>query len=319
MEIRNYRPGDENKILGLFEQTFKKKISINFWKWRYIENCEKKTWVKLMWDGKNLVGNYSLFPVQLMWYGKPVLTGLSMTTMTHPEYSGKGIFTTLANSLYDECREKDGVKFIWGFPNKNSHNGFINKLQWVDIVNIPMLSLNTSMAHFIPNSTGITRFTAFETKHEHSYHKNIKRFVVGVNKTKEYLNWRYLENPMNNYDFFEFSSNGNCYFCITKLINSFSVTGKKEIDIVDFCLPEQHDSVMNILSHIYHYYSDRGDVVRMNTWIPDHTEENIIFKSLGFTEDIPYTILGSRIFDPDYAAVTDSKSWFFTMGDSDVF
>ena len=96
MEIRNYSSGDEQKILELFSLVFKKEMSLDYWKWRFLDNPERMTMIKLMWDGDLLAGHYALSPMRLLIGDDVVLSGLSMTTMIHPKYFGKGIFTKLA-------------------------------------------------------------------------------------------------------------------------------------------------------------------------------------------------------------------------------
>lgn len=56
-------------------------------------------------------------------------TGLSGTTMTHPEYRGKGLFPVLARSTYARMKAAN-MAMVWGFPNAMSHRGFVRNLNW---------------------------------------------------------------------------------------------------------------------------------------------------------------------------------------------
>lgn len=105
MEIRDYKPGDEKQILKLFEYSFGKKLPEEYWHWRFIDNPQKQIMIKLMWDKEILAGHYAVSPIEMIVHGEKILTALSMTTMTHPDYIGKGIFTQLAK-LYIEMNQK---------------------------------------------------------------------------------------------------------------------------------------------------------------------------------------------------------------------
>lgn len=72
---------------------------------------------------------YGVFPYQMEYKGKKYLAAQSGDTMTHPAHGGKGLFTTLAKMTYN-LASKEGVQFIFGFPNKNSYPGFVRKLNW---------------------------------------------------------------------------------------------------------------------------------------------------------------------------------------------
>ena len=61
---------------------------------------------------------------------RTVLGAQSGDTMTHPQHTGKGLFTQLAKKTY-ETAKGEGIEFIFGFPNKNSFPGFIKKLNWI--------------------------------------------------------------------------------------------------------------------------------------------------------------------------------------------
>lgn len=73
---------------------------------------------------------YGVFPCIIEYDKIRLVAAQSGDTMTHPKHQGKGLFTRLAKMTY-ELAEKEGIKFIFGFPNKNSYPGFIRKLGWI--------------------------------------------------------------------------------------------------------------------------------------------------------------------------------------------
>ncbi len=76
------------------------------------------------------VAYYGVFPIYMQIGNGKVLCAQSGDTMTHPQHTGKGLFTLLAKQTY-ETALAEGIECIFGFPNKNSFPGFIKKLNWV--------------------------------------------------------------------------------------------------------------------------------------------------------------------------------------------
>ncbi|MFM9945323.1 MAG: GNAT family N-acetyltransferase [Bacteroidia bacterium] len=74
---------------------------------------------------------YGVFPIIVSRGNEKILTAQSGDTVTHPNHQGKGLFTKLAGMTY-ELAKQEGIKLVWGFPNKNSYHGFTKKLNWTD-------------------------------------------------------------------------------------------------------------------------------------------------------------------------------------------
>ncbi len=318
MEIRNYQSGDETKILELFQIVFKKTLSDEFWKWRFADNPEHKFMIKLMWDGDVLAGHYAVSPVKMIVSGEEVLTALSMTTMTHPNYGGKGIFGELAESLYQEEYQKNNLVAIWGFPNSNSHYGFIKNLKWKNLEQIPTLSILTNQI----KETSVERVEVvndFTLNHENAFMQCTSDFEVKVNKTQEYLRWRFTSNPIFNYTIFSTKTNNAFdWFAVTKVFPSFVQKDAYEVDIVELCFQADAALLSELLFAITQHYA-AYNIIRINCWIPFNDTKHILFEKMGFSPIAPITYSGIRLMNETYHNMIDSNSWYYSMGDSDVF
>ena len=219
MEIKKFKAGDEKAILDLFKLAFNKEMSMEYWKWRFQDNpFSDELMIHLMWEGDLLVGHYAVSPVEMVVNGEVKKTALSMTTMTHPEYNGRGVFTQLSTSLYNELKDEHKYAMVWGFPNNNSHYAFIKNLKWKNLATIPMLSLKTANFKKIESELNFEQhfnFTESLSKKLSSVNK-----AVRLNKTEKYLNWRYVDNPSSDYKII--SINGESGIVVYKLIPSFS-------------------------------------------------------------------------------------------------
>lgn len=314
IEIKQYNEGDEVAICDLFKSAFNKDLSIEYWNWRYRDNPTGIKMISLMWDGDKLAGHYALSPVYVHIDGQKALSGLSMTTMTHPDYRGLGIFPTLAEHLYNEQKELNELQMVWGFPNNNSHYIFSKVLKWKDVEQIPTFSLYLQNFKKPTDSTDIVLskdikqgyITTAEEKSDYSFR---------VEKSEKYLNWRYLENPSSVYEIFELSHQNKLYYAVSKVFKSYDVEGKYEIDIVELNFPEDYKSLVELVSVLIEHYAN-FDILKINMWCPLSRKSHLLLEKMGFGNQAPITYLGYRSLNKDSRSLVN---WQYQMGDSDVY
>jgi hypothetical protein len=315
MKIKSLDEPDKNAVLDLFSVAFGKTMSERYWTWRYLENpfIDDKM-IHLMWDGDILAGHYAVSPVMLVIEGENVLTALSMTTMTHPDYAGKGIFTTLANSLYEEINEKYFIDFVWGFPNANSHYGFIKNLKWQDVGVIPFLSKRVDISSLnISEEYSVLNFFTEEMIHA----LNDNGAQVRILKCKKYMDWRYLTNP--SFDYKLISAAGGKAFAVVKFIPSFFEKGKMEADIMEVFCGNDLNNLQRLEQGILSYAKEQSlSLVAVNLWHALSSKSHILFEKLGFKLSGPVTFLSGRSLKQN-KVLGDPRSWDISMGYSDVF
>jgi hypothetical protein len=317
MEIRDYKTGDDAAILGLFKASFKKELLYEYWKWRFPDNLERKIMIKLMWEGDQLVGHYAVSPVKMNVDGEVVLTALSMTTMTHPDFGGRGIFTDLAEALYNDEGEKSNLKAVWGFPNSNSHYGFIKNLKWLNLEQVPTFSVLTDKIKKAGTSN-IGIVSGFNSGHVKTQQKLLSNYHVKAERSAEYLTWRYLKNPINKYAVFELKQGEELYYAVTKLFPSFTAKDQFEIDILELMFPADHNVLLDLMNAIKEHYGNHR-LLQINTWVPLNDEKHLPLEKIGFINTLPITYSGIRILDKKYNRLAESNRWFYSMGDSDIY
>ncbi len=317
MEIRDYQTGDEQHILPLFAKTFGKPLSEQFWKWRFLDNSVQKVMIKLMWDDNLLVGHYAASPVKLQYEDKSILSALSMTTMTHPDYAGQGIFSQLADALYQSELERSDLKAVWGFPNNNSHYAFQKNLRWQNLETIPTFTLPTGKIKTVSHSH-VTIADTFTEAHAKAVEATMQPYAVRVERSSEYLTWRYKDHPENTYVTFQLNDGDKTYFAVTKVFLSFDVSGKFEVDLAELVVPNDETIIAAFLAAINHFYADRSPI-KFNMWLPLNDPKHITLEKLGFVNATPITYFGIKLIDPAYDRLLDNKSWDYALGYSDVY
>jgi hypothetical protein len=256
------------------------------------------------------VASYSMFPVDLICNGHISNTAMSMTTMTHPDWRGKGLFPKLAVELYDYAEAKQ-FKAVWGFPNANSHATFNSKLGWSDIYEIPTLTLNLESLNVknIHTIVQVDRDDQFSCNYAPPLNDGLTR----VNRTREYLIWRYARNPTNRYSNYVINRDGQ--------ISSYLVVKRfrHEIDLVDIQAVNPDEARALLLTVARE--SNANKIVKLNCWAPTHHFIHAVLEKIGFVNDSPVTYFGGRILESSGlpAELLDYRKWYVQMGDSDVF
>lgn len=108
------------------------KFTISALEWLYRDNPEGAVVGADAWSGDTLAAHYVAIPVRARVQGISVKGLLSLNTATAPDFQGKGLFTTLAETTYAAAREQ-GFQCVFGFANANSTPGFLRKLAFQQV------------------------------------------------------------------------------------------------------------------------------------------------------------------------------------------
>ncbi len=314
VELRPYRDGDENRILELFLDSFGREMGTDYWKWRYKDNPAGNIMVELAWDGDRLAAHYAVSPVVVTVKGKDFLTALSMTTMTHREYRGKGLFPALASQLYSRMRD-EGYLMVWGFPNSQSHRGFVRDLDWKDVHEIPSLRLDiANLSGRLQINGNVFFMEMFDQRVNGILNLNNNSGEISVKRYEKYLRWRYFANPSNDYRVLGYSEGNQLlgYMVFKKF--------GEEMDIVDLLEVKDSDALKNLLYTVIETCREEH-VHTLNLWFPLHNPFHLDLEKIGFVNAGPSTYLGGRILTQmqEEADLFDVRRWYYTMGDSDVY
>src|SRR5205814_9366938 len=95
--------------------------------WRYRDNPAGQVVGADAWDGARLAAHYVTCPLEARIDGAVVKGLLSLNTATHPDYQGRGLFTTLAEAAYAQGAAA-GYGFVIGVANAYSTPGFVRRL-----------------------------------------------------------------------------------------------------------------------------------------------------------------------------------------------
>lgn len=163
---------------------------------------------------------YTAFPVRFLVRGQKYLAVQSFDTLTLEKFRGQGLFTILANNLY-ESLQTQGIDLVFGIPNGSSVKGFSKHLDWTFIDPLPMLARPIGLRYLLVRAKvrsphlHDTRLAVRDLHIEEVencpddiddlFSRISSRNFVGVVRNKEYLDWR-LKRPGATYRLFTYRS-----------------------------------------------------------------------------------------------------------------
>ncbi len=311
--LRAYQPGDERHILELFRQTYQRDLSESIWAWRFRDCPTGPGIIDLAWDGNQLAAHYGVTPVAMRVNGQDCLTGLSGTTMTHPDYRGRGLFTSLAQRVYARMAES-GMTMVWGFPNLQSHRGFIRDLAWKDIYEVPTLHLRLPTNLSPVNSGHVIELPEFDSRFDQLWNKvKDECFIIG-RRDRQYLHWRYRKNPEQHYRILVYQEGTTIAgYIVFKRYQS-------ELQIVDILLGRDVEVGEELVAETARIALE-DSAASIGLWLNVTHPLHHTLEKMGFRLNEPITYWSGLVLQSNQTDVPlyDFRKWHLTMGDSDVF
>jgi len=317
---RDYKRGDEHQILHLYEEVNNRKMALEYWRWRHAKNPFGESIIKLVFADGKLIGHYAVTPMDIMVDNVPLRAVFSLHTLTHPAFQRQGIFTFLAEEVYKKCQSED-FSFVYGFPNENSYHGFTNRLGWTGSGKMSSLEKKLDpKARTAPKAGNITEIDRFDDRVNVLWNKVRAGYRITVPRTRDYLNWRFVEHPIIEYPMYIVTSGSSDllgYMVLKMYKDGDLVKGH----IVDMLSVDDEHTIRSLIYSAYHYFMGKG-IGHLSCWIPEGSLYMPIFRKEGFISKEFDVNFGVRIFkeaDESLKNAEQLDKWHLTMSDVDIF
>ena len=326
--LKVYEDSDFEGVLRLYNRVFPGYMSQELWLWKNVKNPYGAYYTILMKDKEKVISSYSVAPKIFSINGKSYPCVLSLDTMTDANYRGLGISTYLARLTYEYGKIK-GAYFVYGFPNKKSYHLIFNKVGWdyfgKRIFVFKNLSQYKKKPIQIEKEYNIEEINTFG-KEVNDLWENYKTiYLVMTVRNSKYLNWRFADNKLVKYNKFylydKISKDLNSYFILKRYIDKF---GTDICHIVDFLIGT-HDisKKKKIFSYIEKFSINNfcSDCDEISFWMPDEDLRDFALNHLGYSLREKKKYFGYKLLRKSKinSILKNSKNWYITMANSDVF
>jgi GNAT superfamily N-acetyltransferase len=325
--------------------------------WQYERNPAGKPVLEMARDAadRGIVGQYVVIPIRVQVGEQAVVATLSLNTLTDEKFRGKGIFTKLAERVYADCAQRS-LPFTYGFPNTNSYPGFLKKLRFKDLGNVPLLLLplnwrrvatvktNAAVGFlagvaggiYMPLSRmfrgsaapGITvkAIEGFDARWDAFWARNQRRFPVMVVRDRAYLNWRFVDIPIRKYRILAAEgSEGPLGYMALRTTESFGLRAGFIIDFfVDGSPAGQAAGALLARRALEEFKRDGADLAATHS-LP-HSAEYRLLQAAGLKKcperllprPTPVIVRGHLDGFREDSLIYDLRSWYLTLGDYDA-
>lgn len=353
--IRTYEQGDEEAIKELYEYVFNVPMSLELWRWRYLDNPTGRVTILLAFskEDQTLAGQYALCPVTMKLGSQELIGALSLDTMVRPDFRGQNMFTKMADDLYQRILS-DGIPLIFGFPNSQSHIGFTKYLGWKDLVTtLPIyvrpLKFSSLLRKIIksellsnlldplaklsykiikgPYGTSyrqyiVKKLTGFDERFNILWQQVSEIAQILVCRDRDYLNWRYTSHPESNYTIFAIEREDALLgYCILRIQE---LAGMQVGFIADLLVQPEEKYGPDALLEAAIKNAEIAGCTMVNCLMLEHIPYVAALKRRGFMlapssvfpQEIHLGVRNNGSRQSD-SFIHNSVNWFITWGDHD--
>ena len=324
MHFSIFEDKDKKNVINLFEKVFKKKITEEFWQWRY--GVFGKPIAGLLWNDKQLVGHYMLSPIPVKINDKVENALLAMSVMIDPDYQGNGIyFGPLAKFTYNYAIEK-GYHLIFAFPNEKSYKIHFGPLGWTDFGRI--IEYKKQIKN-LPKSKNFSEYKVeqlnfFNSEIDKIWNQYQNDYKIITPRTSDFLNWRFLKHPKIpyenylSYDYFIYIIKKNqesvAYFVVKKF-------GQEKCHIVDY-FGLLNEEIIKIILFTGESICIENNIDFLSFWVNSEkirSKHGVFITNNGYVEDHSHCFFGCKQLNQLNLSSEQNQNWFVTMADSDVY
>jgi GNAT superfamily N-acetyltransferase len=333
--------------LAAFQKCFAKNGTVrelDALRWQYVDNPAAGMFVDLALCGDRFAAIYAVQPGMVKVEDNRTLAAQSVDTLVDADFRGRGLFTTMAQALYQRLAQNGG-RFVYGFPNANSAPGFFGKLGWMSLDPVPFLirPLRTAfLASKLPLGRWLRKLPDLrlpmrvpKLRHRYAIHPVAEfgpevdglwnRFSsdvpVAVERDSEYLKWR-LAKPGERYECLGVLDEGALVaFCAYTTVAKHG--GKVGYVLELLHGPEHDDAAAALLVEaLRRMATEEADAVL--AWCFQHSPNAGTYRRAGFFP-LPEALrpielhFGVRPLDESLRPLlVDRRNWYISYCDSDT-
>ncbi|MBF0558387.1 MAG: GNAT family N-acetyltransferase [Nitrospirae bacterium] len=260
-----------------------------------------------------VIAHYSIMPLEMLMGGKTVRAGFGQQAVVHPAYRNLEIIKSLMDLAY--AKAKAELSFLFAFPNDNFFLVKKQLLGWQEIDIFKAAVIDAA-------GLKVKRDEGTEVAELSSFPKadwlDRTEERISLNKTSEYLNWRFIGHPVNHYVNLGAFKGGEFVGYIVlktflrrednKMVGHFIDFSSKGNDIDILC------SLVHEAVNIFEFYKIREIVF----WNRENNYKDFFQRFI--TGESFKTNMCCYLFDAkNEGTILDKRNWSFTMAVSDAF
>lgn len=322
----------------------------DYHRWQYQENPAGLALAALARQRSTgeLIGQFGAVPLRVSVDGQARIAALALNVVTDAAYQRQGVFARLGSAA-DEQMARAGVTFAFALPNENSFPGFVRRLGYHHVGDVPLLvrpvnvrrlvtkraplpglgALASALARpltpplpaTVPpvDDVTVTPVERFDGAFDAFWQRIDGRQRVMVVRDTTYLDWRFHRIPLRRYECFRATEDGELTGYV--VVRAAEIAEMRAGLVVDFVVgpaPAGERAGSALLAQAMAHFAGE-DVDLLASLMLPHAPEYRLLRRAGFWS-LPGLLLPQRfrLVARNGPVVRDLRQWFLTMGDYDA-
>jgi len=309
LQFRFYREGDEEGIVKLFNSVFTRETTLTEWRWKYMPPWSDRVCSVVIEDPEEgIVGHYGGIEFPMILDGKEIKGIAAVDTMIHRKFRSFVRLKTMYNLFMEDLIVEHPMFF--GFSPDRVIRLAVDRLGIYERVESVHEARKRVVFHNSP-----TRFLYRLSPHhlESSDFSDLIKQIISdyrlvVRKDREYLKWRYLDNPLFSYEIWGLTRR---FSDILQGVAVLRIEEGKAL-LMDLIAPRR--TLKPLLIKVENLCHSRG-IREICIWAPTPIRD--LMRSAGFTIEESSTTLPRSTFPGTLTADEVRAKFFYSMGDTD--
>ena len=323
--LRPFRPGDEEGILALWEIAFKSRMSLERFKWKYLENPYDQAMMLCVAKNGEIVTFYGGIPYTFQYRDKITHGVQLMDIMSHPGHSENRVFAKTANQFISDFCIPDPMLHMYGFPGAFHYSIGERLLNYQKAT--PAAYLKAGVKDLFKGQEGEKGNTEirmekiqtldFDDPDWKKLWDNCSQdYPFALVRGPGFVKWRFFDHPIKEYQVLKFIDKAGGDMAGYAVL---SIQPDKAI-LVDLLLKDSLPLFKDIMGWVGKYLLNKK-VETLDTWLPDNHFLACHARAAGFNQlDEPLGIIPAVEIFKQYPSLEWANSHFYyTMADADLF
>jgi hypothetical protein len=235
-----------NRLLGLYVEVYGEKIGksalitalsaglIAPWNWKF--NCDgrRPAEVVLAYHSSRLIGHAAVLPHRAVVVGEESYVGQGLDSMISPDHQKQGLFAEMSRFLYQQL--SPDISLMYAFPNDNNYTPRV-RLGWKPIYEIPWYEKDV---HARGTTSRVSLVEAIDVRFDELWQKVSTRFSCTLARDADYLTWRFVNNPLEDYRIAVANNGGSIegyavwkkYFGQGQIVDTLAINSQTQMDLL---------------------------------------------------------------------------------------
>lgn len=355
LHIREYRKGDEQGIIDLFNEIYTFTRDEDYWSWLYEKNPCGQPIIVVAEDEGKIIGHYAMIMTIVNIDGKETLSGQAIDAMISKTHRGKGIFEDMVKKVNKIALDK-GIILRVGFPTNSAMKTLTNEsIGSVKVTNVPLFIRQYKLDSFFiaflkikplgqivalpanmlvkflyrekkikaKENYQIKEINLFDSKFDDFWEKIKGELATTTKRSSEFLNWRLSNHPKNKYITFASYLDDKVVGYMTIKVEERPLKGStmvKLATIIDMLALD--DTALAGLYYRVKSYLKENNVDFIVSWAEESMKYRQLLIDLGFFKtrsNMPFVIKALNDDKEMEEYLSSEKNWYVAPVESDIY